>query len=71
MISYRPFWDTLTEKKISTYRLINYYGISSSLIDRLRNDGDVKMSSINKLCVILECGIMDIVEFEKEPGADV
>lgn len=66
MISYRPFWDTLTEKNITTYKLINYYGVSSSLIDRLRNDGDVKMSSVNKLCNILECEITDIVEFEKD-----
>lgn len=66
MISYRPFWDTLTEKNITTYRLINYYGISSSLIDRLRNDGDIKLSSVDKLCHILDCNITDIVEFDKD-----
>ena len=64
MISYRPFWDTLTEKNITTYKLINYYGISSSLIDRLRNDGDIKMSSVDKLCLILNCSVTEIVEFE-------
>lgn len=64
MISYRPFWDTLTEKNITTYKLINYYGISSSLIDRLRNDGDIKMSSVDRLCRILNCDVTDIVEFE-------
>lgn len=66
MISYRPFWDTLTKKKITTYRLINYYGVSSSLIDRLRNDGDIKMSSVDKLCNILECSITDIVELDEK-----
>ena len=64
MISYRPFWDTLTEKNITTCKLINYYGISSSLIDRLRNDGDIKMSSVDKLCRILNCSVTEIVEFE-------
>ena len=35
MISYEPFFKTLKEKGLTTYKLINTYGLSSSLIDRL------------------------------------
>ncbi len=33
MISYEPFYKTLHEKGISTYKLINQFGISRSLLD--------------------------------------
>ena len=38
MISYEPFYKTLKEKNISTYKLVNVYGISRSLLDRLKHN---------------------------------
>ena len=38
MITYEPFYRTLKEREISTYRLINQYGISRSLLDRLKHN---------------------------------
>lgn len=66
MISYRPFWETLKKKNISTYALANEYNISNSLIDRIRHNGDLKLSTINKLCDALDCELTDIVEYIKE-----
>ena len=66
MISYEPFWNTLKQKNISTYALTNDYNISNSLMDRIRHNGDLKLSTINKLCKVLDCEIGDIVKYIKD-----
>ena len=63
MISYAPFWRTLKSSKESTYTLIKNHHISSSTIDKLRNDKPVNVTTINDLCRILECAVEDIMEY--------
>ena len=66
MISYEPFWNTLKEKNISTYTLINKHGISSSLIHRLRHNLPISTVTVNDLCTILNCDVCDIIKFISE-----
>lgn len=66
MISYDPFWNTLKAKKISQYKLITQYGITSSLLSRLKNNQNISTHTINLLCEILDCQVQDILEFKKE-----
>ncbi|MBQ6863981.1 MAG: helix-turn-helix transcriptional regulator [Clostridia bacterium] len=66
MISFAPFYETLKKKNISTYRLINQYGISRSLLDRIKHNKPMTTSTLNDLCNILDCEITDIVEFIKD-----
>lgn len=63
MISYRPFWQTLKKKNISTYTLINQYGISSATIDRMRKNMGISTAKIDDFCRILGCGVGDIIEY--------
>ena len=66
MISYEPFWQTLKDKEISTYTLINEYKLSSSTISRLRNNKGISTATINDLCKILNCKVENIIEFISE-----
>ncbi len=66
MISYKPFYKTLKEKGISTYKLINEYHISRSLLDRLKHNKPITTVTINDLCTFLDCKVEDIIEFVKE-----
>lgn len=66
MITYEPFYKTLSEKNISTYKLINTYGISRSLLDRLKHNKPISTVTLNDLCTILECNVEDILMFTKE-----
>lgn len=66
MITYDPFWNTLKNKEISTYTLINKHGLSSSLIHRLRHNLPISTVTINDLCNILDCTINDIIEFSPD-----
>ena len=64
MITYKPLWETMKKKGISTYTLINKYSISSSTIHRLRHDQGVTTQLIDDLCKILNCNVEDIIKYE-------
>ena len=66
MITYEPFYRTLKEKNITTYKLITQYNISRSLIDRLKHNKPVTTVTLNDLCKILGCKIEDVVEYIEE-----
>lgn len=66
MISYEPFYKTLREKGISTYKLINEYGISRSLLDRLKHNRPISTVTLNDLCTILHCRVEDILVFSED-----
>lgn len=63
MISYEPFYKTIKEKNISTYKLINHYGLSRSLIDRLKHNKPISTVTLNDLCTILKCKVEDVLVF--------
>lgn len=63
MISYEPFWNTLKQKGISTYTLINKYHISSATIDRMKNGGGISTMKIDDFCRILQCETDDIIKY--------
>ena len=63
MISYEPFYKTISKKRITQYQLITKYFISNGTIQRLRNNKNLSLSTIENLCKILNCKITDIVTF--------
>lgn len=66
MISYDPLYKTLKEKGISTYKLINEYGISRSLLDRLKHNRPISTVTLNDLCNILHCKVEDVLVFQED-----
>lgn len=61
MISYDPFWKTISEKNISTYALINKHGILPNTIQRLREGKPLTTTTLDTLCEVLDCELNDIV----------
>ena len=66
LISYAPFYETIKKKNISTYKLINTYNLSRSLIDRLKHDKPITTVTLNDLCKILECRVEDIMIYRPD-----
>lgn len=60
MIVYDKLWDTLKEKKITQYKLINEYNVSAGQLSRLRANNNVSTHTLDVLCDILKCNIEDI-----------
>lgn len=63
MIDYTPFWETLKSSKESTYTLIYHYYISSSTIDKLRNNKPINTKTLNDLCAVFNCGPENILRY--------
>ncbi|MBR6777387.1 MAG: helix-turn-helix transcriptional regulator [Clostridia bacterium] len=66
MISYEPLYKTLKAKNMTTYKLINQFGLSRSLLDRLKHNKPITTVTLDDLCKILDCGVEDILVYVKE-----
>jgi DNA-binding Xre family transcriptional regulator len=66
MIVFDKLWEVMKQKDISQYKLINEYDISPSILTRLKRNESVSTNTIERLCIILECNIYDIMELKKE-----
>lgn len=64
MITYDPLWRTLKEKNISTYKLEKEYGMSKSMIYKLRNNKNVTLETVEQLCEMLDCELWDVLEYK-------
>ncbi len=66
MISYEPFYKTLKEKGITTYKLINTFAVSRSLLDRLKHNKPISTQTLDDLCSYLDCKVEDIIVYIKQ-----
>jgi len=64
MVDYSPLWETMKQKGISQYALIQA-GIDRRTLDWLKKNKNITMLSLEKLCTILDCGPGDVVRFIK------
>ena len=68
MVSYNRLWEAMEKRKISQYRLIKEFGLSSGQMSRLKKNTYVSTHTLETLCRILDCRIEDVMEvsFEDE-----
>lgn len=64
MISYEPLWETMAERKVSKYQLVFHWGLSSNTIRRISRGEAINSTTLNDLCLILNCGVEDVLRFE-------
>ncbi len=62
MISYRPLFQTMKDKKITSYRL-QKEGFSRATYYSIRQGNSVSTNTINQLCKLLHCGVSDVIEY--------
>ena len=67
IIDYSPLWETMKEKSVSQYRLLNS-GIDNKTLDSLKKNKNITLLTLEKLCDILSCTPNDIVQFRKTDG---
>lgn len=66
MITYEPLWKTLKSMNISTYKLEHSYGMSKSMIHKLRHNQSITMQTLDQLCKMFDCDITDVIQYTKE-----
>ena len=62
MITYDRLWKTMEKKGITQYDLYTRYNVNRSQLNRLRQNQNVEINTIDKLCNILQCRVEDILE---------
>lgn len=67
-VCYDKLFHLMIDKKISNVQLKDMAGFSANIITRLKRDEYISTESIEKICLALNCGVDDILDFipEKE-----
>lgn len=68
-VSYDKLWKTLIDKKMKRSGLKDAAGISFNVLAKMGKDEFVSMESLYKICVALDCGIDEIMEFTNNEHA--
>lgn len=66
MISYQRLWETMRERNVTKYALINKHRVSPSQITRLKRNEYVSTHTIEMFCKILDCRVEDVMEYIPE-----
>lgn len=62
MIKYDRLWETMKDRGITQYALYTRHNVNRSQLDRLRQNKNVEVNTIDKLCNILNCRVEEIME---------
>ena len=65
-ISYNKLWKLLVDKKMSKADLRKAAGIAPNTMTRLRRDEEVMLSVLNRICIVLDVNIGDVMEFTND-----
>lgn len=70
MIVYDRLWKTMELRNVTKSALVRRFGLSPSLITRLKRNQSISVHTINTLCSILHCQVEDIMEYREEGPMD-
>lgn len=65
MVSYQPLWNTMKNKGVSTYTLIEKFHVQSKTVYNLKHNKNITTATLERLCEILDCTPNDILTFVK------
>ena len=65
-ISYNKLWKLLVDKKMSKADLRKAASIAPNTMTRLRRDEEVTLSVLNRICIVLDVNIGDVMEFTND-----
>ena len=50
-------------KNISSYKLEKQYGMTKSMIYKLKHNKNVQLTTINELCKMFDCDLLDVIAY--------
>lgn len=62
MFDYSPLWETMQNRGVSQYQLLKA-GIDNKTLDSLKENKNITMVTLEKLCRIIDCSPNDVVRF--------
>ena len=64
MIDYSPLWETMRQRHVTQYQLLQQ-GIDNKTLDALKKNKNITLLTLEKLCSILGSTPNDVVVFQK------
>ena len=64
MIDYSPLWETMRQRHVTQYQLLQQ-GIDNKTLDALKKNKNITLLTLEKLCSILGCTPNAVVVFQK------
>lgn len=65
-VSYNNLWKLLIDKGMNKTELKEAAGISFNVMARMGKNQTVSMETIEKICIVLNCGISDVIEIKND-----
>ena len=65
-VQYNKLFKLLMDRKITNNQFAKHIGVSLNIITRLKRNEYISMQTIEKICIALDCGVDDILEFIPE-----
>ena len=65
-VCYKKLWKLLIDKDITRAELQKKTGVASSTFSKIKNNEFVSLEVLIRICCVLECGLDDILEIERE-----
>ncbi len=62
MISYKPLFQTMAQKKVTSYALFKK-GFSKATYYSIQKGNSISTNTVNQLCRLLDCPVSDILEY--------
>ena len=69
MLDYTPLWETIQQKGISQYRLLQD-GLDNRVLDALKKNKNITMYTLEKIYRICDCSPNDVIRFIEQQGDD-
>ena len=65
-VQYNKLFKMMIDRKMTNNQLAKQAGVSLNIITRLKRDEYIAMQTIETICIALDCGVDDILEFIPE-----
>ena len=65
MLDYTPLWETMKEKGITQYKILQD-GLDNRVLDALKKNKNITMYTLEKICRICGCTPNDVIRFTED-----
>ncbi|RHW02546.1 XRE family transcriptional regulator [Clostridium sp. OF09-10] len=66
MVDYSPLWDTMRDRNITQYKILQDKVLDNHTLDRLRKGQNITLITLERICGYLNCTPNDAICFKNE-----
>lgn len=63
MVDYTPLWNTMCERKITQYAMLQDKVLDNHTLDRLKKNMNITLITLERICIYLNCTPNDVIRF--------